>query len=66
MICCREFIMKDAYSFDLDEVGLEKSYLSIFHRAGLTIDSVLADSSGYVANSEKLESIIPKRVVKLE
>ena len=26
MICCREFIMKDAYSFDLDEVGLEKSY----------------------------------------
>ncbi|MDK2818740.1 MAG: proline--tRNA ligase [Spirochaetota bacterium] len=99
MIRCREFIMKDAYSFDLDSTGLDNSYqamkqayLNIFHRVGLTVDPVLADSGniggsgseefmvpsavgdddivkcscGYVANSEKAESIIPKREIKLE
>lgn len=39
----REFIMKDAYSFDKDEAGLDKSYkdmydayTNIFNRCGLT------------------------------
>ena len=47
----REFIMKDAYSFDVDEEGLEKSYQimydaydRIFTRCGLDYKPVLADS----------------------
>ena len=47
----REFIMKDAYSFDMDEAGLEESYKSmydaytrIFNRCGLTFRPVEADS----------------------
>jgi len=47
----REFIMKDAYSFDIDAAGMAKSYQSmhaaytrIFTRLGLTFRSVQADS----------------------
>ena len=47
----REFIMKDAYSFDLDEAGLDKSYKEmyeayskIFTRLGLNFKVVLADT----------------------
>lgn len=47
----REFIMKDAYSFDVDEAGLEESYKSmydaytrIFNRCGLIFRPVEADS----------------------
>ena len=47
----REFIMKDAYSFDVDEEGLDESYKSmydaytrIFTRCGLTFRPVEADS----------------------
>jgi len=47
----REFIMKDAYSFDRDEAGLDASYKSmydaytnIFTRCGLTFRPVEADS----------------------
>ena len=47
----REFIMKDAYSFDVDEAGLDESYKSmydaytrIFTRCGLTFRPVDADS----------------------
>lgn len=46
----KEFIMKDAYSFDVDEAGLNKSYEAmygayekIFRRAGLTFEIVQAD-----------------------
>ena len=48
---CREFGMKDAYSFDADEAGAEKSYEkmfvaynNIFNRCGLKFRSVEADS----------------------
>ncbi len=48
---CREFGMKDAYSFDVDEEGAEKSYEkmfkaynNIFRRCGLKFRSVEADS----------------------
>lgn len=48
---CREFGMKDAYSFDMDEAGAEKSYRKmfeayqrIFTRCGLRFRSVEADS----------------------
>ncbi len=47
----REFIMKDAYSFDLDEAGMQRSYeimrdayVRIFDRLGLDYRMVLADS----------------------
>jgi len=47
----REFIMKDAYSFDVDEAGAELSYkkmydayTSIFTRLGLSFRAVEADS----------------------
>ena len=47
----REFIMKDGYSFDVDEAGLDESYKSmydaytrIFTRCGLTFRPVEADS----------------------
>ena len=47
----REFIMKDAYSFDLDEAGLQKSYarmrdayITIFNRLGLKFRVVDADA----------------------
>ena len=47
----REFIMKDAYTFDMDEEGLDKqyhlmydAYTRIFTRCGLHFRPVLADS----------------------
>ncbi|MEN2998152.1 MAG: proline--tRNA ligase [Brevinematia bacterium] len=47
---CREFTMKDAYSFDIDEKGLDESYLkmkqaytNIFKRVGLNALPVEAD-----------------------
>lgn len=59
----REFIMKDAYSFDLDEQGLEQSYLSqrqayqrIFKRLGLeyVICSAMAGAMGGSRSEEFL------------
>jgi len=51
MMRCREFIMKDAYSFDADEKGAEKSYElmyeaynNIFRRCGLEFRAVEADT----------------------
>ncbi len=48
---CREFTMKDAYSFDRDEAGADASYKSmydaytrIFRRLGLRFKAVEADS----------------------
>ncbi len=47
----REFIMKDAYSFDADQAGAEESYrkmydayINIFRRCGLTFKPVEADT----------------------
>ena len=57
----REFIMKDAYSFDLDAEGLERSYLAmhdaycrIFERLGLDYRVVDADS-GAIGGSRSQE-----------
>ena len=48
---CREFLMKEAYSFDIDEKGMEKSYenmkdayVSIFNDIGLDYRIVKADA----------------------
>ncbi len=53
----REFLMKDAYSFDKDEAGLEVSYQqmydtysTIFTRFGLHFQAVLADTGAIGGN----------------
>ncbi len=57
----REFIMKDAYSFDIDQAGLQKSYdrmhaayTAIFERLGLEFRVVDADS-GEIGGSRSQE-----------
>lgn len=57
----REFIMKDSYSFDLDQEGLDKSYQDmydtyerIFTRCGLTFRPVEADT-GAIGGSNSHE-----------
>ncbi len=54
----REFIMKDAYSFDRDEEGLDQSYRNmydtytrIFSRCGLDFRAVEADSGAIGGNA---------------
>lgn len=54
----REFIMKDAYSFDLDEAGLDESYkdmydayTKIYERCGLVFRPVEADSGAIGGNN---------------
>ena len=60
----REFIMKDAYSFDRDEAGLDKSYqdmydayTNIFTRCGLNFRPVEADS-GAIGGSGSHEFLV--------
>jgi prolyl-tRNA synthetase len=60
----RQFIMKDAYSFDLDAAGLDKSfdlhnkvYRAIFTRCGLKFVSVEADS-GSMGGSQSQEFMV--------
>ncbi len=60
-----EFIMKDAYSFDRDQAGLEANYramhdayLRIFKRLGLSILAVEADS-GVMGGSVSHEFMVP-------
>jgi prolyl-tRNA synthetase len=57
----REFIMKDAYSFDIDQAGLEQSYqamhaayTAVFERLGLKFRVVDADS-GEIGGSRSQE-----------
>ena len=56
----REFIMKDAYSFDIDDAGLDISYekmhaayTAIFERLGLTFRVVWADSGEIGGNKSQ-------------
>ena len=60
----REFIMKDAYSFDRNEEGLDKSYQNmyeayskIFERCGLSFRAVEADS-GAIGGSGSHEFMV--------
>ncbi|HBX75396.1 MAG TPA: proline--tRNA ligase [Acidaminococcaceae bacterium] len=60
----REFIMKDAYTFDKDEEGLNKSYqdmydayTNIFNRCGLSFRPVEADS-GAIGGSGSHEFMV--------
>ncbi|MCX7678279.1 MAG: proline--tRNA ligase [Spirochaetes bacterium] len=68
VIRSKEFIMKDAYSFDLDEEGLEKSYQSmrvayrnIFKRMGLETIPVEADT-GAMGGSQSEEFMVPSAI----
>ncbi|MFZ0306040.1 MAG: proline--tRNA ligase [Terracidiphilus sp.] len=60
----RQFIMKDSYSFDIDEAGLDKSfnqhdraYRRIFTRCGLKFVAVEADS-GAMGGSQSQEFMV--------
>jgi prolyl-tRNA synthetase len=60
----RQFIMKDSYSFDIDEAGLDRSYnlhdqayRAIFTRSGLNFVAVEADS-GAMGGSQSQEFMV--------
>jgi prolyl-tRNA synthetase len=68
LIRVREFIMKDSYSFDRDEEGLDKSFLlhkgaydRIFERCGLEVFAVQAES-GMMGGSESMDYLAPAAV----
>ena len=61
----REFVMKDAYSFDRDEAGLDRSFLAqkgayerIFERCGVETVAVQAES-GMMGGSESVDFLAP-------
>jgi prolyl-tRNA synthetase len=65
LIRVREFVMKDSYSFDRDEEGLERSfrlhegaYHRIFERCGLEFYAVQAES-GMMGGSESVDFLAP-------
>lgn len=64
LLRAREFIMKDLYSFDTDESGLDNSYQkmvqayrNIYHRCGLSAVLVEADS-GAIGGKESHEFMV--------
>ena len=64
----REFIMKDAYSFDKDQEGLDlafnkmhDAYINIFNRCGLDAKCVEADS-GAIGGSNSAEFMVKSEV----
>ena len=64
----REFIMKDAYSFDKDQAGLDVSYdkmneayVKIFNRCGIDAKAVAADS-GAIGGSNSAEFMVKSEV----
>ena len=67
LIRVREFIMKDAYSFDVDEDGLHTSYMKMFNayknimdRLNLTYKIVKADTGAMGGSlSEEFQAITP-------
>ncbi len=61
----REFVMKDSYSFDIDEAGLEKSYqdhraayIKTFERLGLKY-AIVSAMSGAMGGSKSEEFLAP-------
>ncbi|MGG5172144.1 proline--tRNA ligase [Pseudarthrobacter sp. J1738] len=64
----REFIMKDSYSFDIDDAGLDASYaahrgayLKIFERLGLEVLPVFA-TAGAMGGSKSEEFLHPTEI----
>ena len=65
LIRVREFVMKDSYSFDRDEEGLERSfkaheqaYHRIFERCGLEAHAAVAES-GMMGGSASIDFLAP-------
>lgn len=68
MIRSREFVMKDAYSFDRDYAGLDvaydkmyEAYTNIFKRCGVTCSAVAADS-GAMGGSGSAEFMVKSEI----
>ncbi|MDH5720167.1 MAG: proline--tRNA ligase [Spirochaetia bacterium] len=68
LIRCREFVMKDAYSFHIDDASLEETYQKmrecyreIFDECGLETLSVEADS-GAMGGSGSEEFMVPSAI----
>ena len=64
----REFTMKDSYTFDIDEAGLDvqfdrhaEAYRRIFERLGMTVVAVRA-SSGAMGGKESVEFMVESEV----
>jgi prolyl-tRNA synthetase len=64
----REFVMKDAYSFDKDQAGLDVSYekmreayIKVFNRCGIDAKPVAADS-GAIGGSGSAEFMVKSEV----
>jgi len=64
----REFVMKDAYSFDIDDAGLDASYLAeraayqrIFERLGLEV-TIVSAVSGAMGGSRSEEFLHPSAI----
>lgn len=69
---CREFTMKDAYSFDIDDNGLDisykkmyEAYVRIFKRCGLDVKIVEADT-GAMGGSNSHEFMVLSSVGEAE
>ncbi len=65
---CREFTMKDAYSFDVNEKDLgtsyekmRQAYINIFKRCGLTVKAVAADS-GAMGGADSEEFMVESSI----
>ena len=65
LVRCKEFVMKDAYSFDLTAEEAEKSYrlmydayLRVFSRCGLKVEAVEADT-GMMGGTLSHEFMVP-------
>jgi prolyl-tRNA synthetase len=65
---CREFTMKDAYSFDFDAASLDESYqkmrqayVNVFRRCGLKVRIVAADT-GAMGGSDSEEFMVESEV----
>ncbi len=72
IVRAREFIMKDAYSFDVDNEGAAKSYQNmynaysrLFHRCGLTTVPVEADT-GVMGGKHSHEFMVPADIGEAE
>ncbi len=72
VVRAREFIMKDAYSFDADEAGAAQSYQAMFdaykrmfQRMGLTTIPVEADT-GIMGGSHSHEFMVPADIGEAE
>ncbi len=64
LVRCREFLMKDAYSFDRDEAALDtvynrmyEAYVNVFKRCGMDITAVDA-SGGAIGGKETKEFML--------